>query len=136
MRLWHKDLIPVLPRKQLLSQYRECVCIARNIAIRGTPNHLLVNKIVDYPYSHFYSYTKLVETEMLKRGYKCDFKRFTYWFDDDYDNVPVNEIFKNWHNDRYLNQCLANLQEKFDCEGIGICEYEKIMEFVKVREIN
>jgi uncharacterized protein (TIGR02328 family) len=32
MRLWHKDLISVLPRQQLLGQWRECCLIARNIA--------------------------------------------------------------------------------------------------------
>ena len=31
MRLWHVDLIEVLPRKQLLSQWRECCCIARRV---------------------------------------------------------------------------------------------------------
>ena len=56
MRLWHKDLIPVLPRQQLLSQWRECCCIARNIVENGTPNHILVNKILDYPINRdFYS---------------------------------------------------------------------------------
>ena len=41
MRLWHKDLIPYLPKQQLISQWRECCCIAKNIADNGTPNHLL-----------------------------------------------------------------------------------------------
>lgn len=54
MRLWHKDLIQILPKNQLLSQWRECCCIAKNIAI----NHILVNKIMDYGIAHFYSYTK------------------------------------------------------------------------------
>ena len=49
MRLWHKDLIDVLPNGQLLGQWRECCAIARNIKAKGTPNHLLVNKIMDYP---------------------------------------------------------------------------------------
>ena len=39
MRLWHKDLIDVLPRQQLISQWREICCIAKNIAEKGTPNH-------------------------------------------------------------------------------------------------
>ena len=30
MRLWHKDLLPFLPRQQLLSQLRECVAIAKD----------------------------------------------------------------------------------------------------------
>ena len=37
MRLWHKDLIYVLPRQQLLGQWRECCLIAKNIAEKGTP---------------------------------------------------------------------------------------------------
>lgn len=28
MRLWHIDLIPVLPREQLVAQWRECSAIA------------------------------------------------------------------------------------------------------------
>ena len=46
MRLWHKDLIPYLPRQQLLGQWRECCCIAKSIHDKGSPNHLLVNKII------------------------------------------------------------------------------------------
>lgn len=47
MRLWHKDLIPYLLKLQLLSQWRECCAICSNIANKGTPNHILVNKIMD-----------------------------------------------------------------------------------------
>lgn len=28
MRIWHKDLIPVLPREQLVAQWKECSAIA------------------------------------------------------------------------------------------------------------
>lgn len=133
MRLWHKDLIPVLPRQQLLGQWRECCCIARNIAVNGTPNHLLVNKIMDYPAGHFWKYGYLVMCEMEKRGFKCDFEKFEQWIDKPYALITpeVQDLFPDWHNDRYMHQCLMNLQEKFDCEGIGICEYEKIMDFTQ-----
>jgi len=73
MRLWHKDLISVLPDKQLLGQWRECCAIASNIANKGTPNHLLVNKIMDYPIEHFRYYGFTVYIEMCNRGFKCDF---------------------------------------------------------------
>lgn len=76
MRLWHIDLIEVLPRQQLLSQWRECCCIARNIAVNGTPNHLLVNKVLEFDKSEFYSYSILVSNEMLHRGYKVDRSKF------------------------------------------------------------
>ena len=49
MRCWHKDLISVLPKQQLLGQWRECCLIAKNIAEQGTPNHILVNRIFNYP---------------------------------------------------------------------------------------
>lgn len=133
MRLWHKDLIPVLPRQQLLGQWRECCLIAKNIHNNGTPNHLLVNKIMDYPFEHFYTYCYEVACEMKYRGYKIDFYNFLKWISAE-KHTPIithDEVFKDWHNDRYLNQCLANLQEKYDCGGIGICEYEKIVDFVK-----
>ena len=56
MRCWHKDLIPVLPKQQLMGQWRECCLIARSIEKHGTPNHLLVNRIMDYPMDHFWTY--------------------------------------------------------------------------------
>lgn len=124
MRLWHKDLIPYLPRQQLLGQWRECCCIAKSIAEKGTPNHILVNKIMDYPIEHFIRYAMYVQWYMLNRGYKLEFEKFTKYFDfayEDYEKIltiPLEEIFTKWHNDRYLNQCLCNLQEKYDCGGI------------------
>ena len=129
MRLWHKDLIPVLPRQQLLSQWRECCCIARNIAVNGTPNHLLVNKVLDYPLAHFVAYTELVEKEMTNRGYKIDANKFNGWMAaTNYipQNISYTDIFSNWHNNRYFIQCYANLSEKFDCGGIPLTEWERI----------
>ena len=126
IRLWHYELIPYLPRQQLLSQWRECCCIARNIAVNGTPNHLLVNKIMDYPIEHFIAYTTLVNQEMQKRGYKCDASRFTKWLEWDAFKILKNEIFEDWHNERYLQQCLYNLQEKYDCDGVSQKEWDII----------
>ena len=76
MRLWHKDLLSALPSQQLVAQWRECCAIARNIAVIGTPNHILVNKIMDYPISHFYTYSNLVLEEMYKRGGKLTIEEF------------------------------------------------------------
>lgn len=127
MRLWHKDLIHVLPRQQLLSQWRECCCIARNIAINGTPNHILVNKVLEYPLTHFYQYTKLVEEEMNARGYKCDFSKFDkYMSEFKNSDIAVEELFYFWHNRRYYVQCYHNLEEKYDCGGISIDEWVKV----------
>lgn len=130
MRLWHKDLIEALPKNQLTGQWRECCLIMKAIAEHGTPNHLLVNKIMNYPLEHFYSYAKWIEAEMFHRGYKCDFSRF----EDLYKQAGMGRctwhvkslIFPDWHNRRYLWQCVYNLQEKFDCGGITNEEYQKV----------
>ena len=70
MRLWHKNLISALPREQLVAQWRELSAIAGNIQTKNTPNHILVNKVIDYPYDHFITYAKLVRAEMTNRGYQ------------------------------------------------------------------
>ena len=132
MRLWHKDLIPVLPDKQLLGQWRECCLIAKNIADKGTPNHILVNKIMDYPLSHFFHYAQMVEAEMRYRGYKCDFQKFFEYFrkacqGDVRTDFDRSVVFKGWHNCAYLKQCVYNLEEKRDCGGITQEEFEKII---------
>ena len=128
MRLWHKDLIPLLPRQQLLGQWRECCLIAKQIDTKGTPNHVLVNRIMNYDLWHFWLYSHSVIYEMHKRGYRCNVKKFIELFDvgDMNPNVGLLHIFPTWHNKRYLNQCLANLQEKHDCGAIPEDEWKKI----------
>jgi len=128
MRLWHRDLIKYLPKLQLLSQWRECCCIAKNIADKGTPNHILVNKIMNYPMADFWNYTRLVTEEMRRRGYKVDVDKFTKHYYKFGDPLPAlnNHPFVGWHNDRYLKQCYYNLSEKYDCGGIPKEEWERI----------
>ena len=127
MRLWHKDLISVLPKQQLVGQWRECCLIAKNIDEKGTPNHILVNRIMNYPIRHFYVYSEMVSLEMCNRGYKPDFGRFQKYFETDYiQYVSKYDLFKTWHNRRYMQQCYYNLQEKYDCGGITNEEWNKI----------
>lgn len=135
MRLWHKSIIPFLARQQLLGQYRECCCIAKNLATNGTPNHILVNKILDYPIGHFIKYTQLVMNEMWRRGYNISKASMNKFNDNMIEycgacgcdpNLSADDIFPEWHNDRYLRQCFANLQEKYDCGGISKNEWNKI----------
>jgi uncharacterized protein (TIGR02328 family) len=133
VRLWHKDLIEVLPRKQLVAQWRECCAIAANIAKKGTPNHILVNKIMNYPTIHFMIYSQIIIREMGNRFYKVSQKskdNFQKNYDEFKDDniIHCNFIFSEWHNERYLKQCLFNLQEKYDCGGISETEWCRIAE--------
>lgn len=131
MRLWHKDLIPVLPRQQLLGQWRECCAIMANIAKNGTPNHVLVNKIMEYPPEHFYAYAKRVHIEMTVRGYNADVNKLNDGFKNAFGLSSVrfvddDELYSSWHDDRYLTQCFYNLQEKYDCGAITDEEWDRI----------
>ena len=131
MRLWHKDLVQYLPKKQLIGQWRECCCIAKNISEKRTPNHILVNKIMDYEIKHFIRYSAHVAWCMVLRGYRVDFHKFGKYFVDEIcfgdTDIRVSDLFPNWHNDRYLKQCLYNLQEKYDCGGIEESEWTNIL---------
>ena len=70
MRLWDKNFIEVLPREQLVALWREISAIAGAIQKNGTPNHILVNFVLDYDYDHLISYAYYVREEMTKRGYR------------------------------------------------------------------
>lgn len=143
MRLWHYDLLDVLPKQQLCSQLRECVAIAKDIYEKGATNHILINPIMDYDLNHFRLYCNLVIKEMEKRGYnvsdktKDKLKQYlnsgitvlntfvgrlsVLLFNDKYET-----LFYDWHTDRYLKQCLCNLEEKYDRGGITQEEWNKI----------
>ena len=135
MRLWHKDLIPLLPRKQLLAQWRECCCITRNISVNGTPNHLLVNPVLDYPLSHLWSYGNRIYVEMLYRGFSADLDKLAKYFPGETQKLlPMSRIWASWHTPRYLIQCYYNLQEKYDRGGIPDMEWEKIRDYVEIKK--
>ena len=52
MRLWHKSLINVLPKKQFLGQIRELTAICKDIQNNGKTNHILINRIKKYIKKH------------------------------------------------------------------------------------
>lgn len=129
MRIWHWELINVLPREQLVAQWREISSIVGSIQLKGTPNHVLVNKVLNYNYDHLISYAYYVRQEMTRRGYKTMDK---VWIKitslkPNWELVKKENLFPNWHNERYLRQCYYNLEEKYDCGGIREEDYNKIL---------
>ena len=89
---------------------------------------------MDYHLSHFEAYARLVHDEMEKRVYRVDWRRFEanfpfapYGFFSDWEKVPYDDLFSEWHGPRYLCQCLMNLQEKHDCGGIPDDEWDRIV---------
>ena len=134
MRLWHKELIDILPTRQLIAQWRECSLIAKLIAINGTPNHILVNKVTEYPYEHMATYCYNVMWWMTNRGYSPS--PGTALSIEDHlglrlqPYIPDDMLFDGWHNDRYLIQCVSNLEEKYDCGGVPEYEWDTIENFI------
>ena len=126
MRLWHYKLIPVLPNKMLVAQWRECIAIKRQWE-KGTLKHRLVSYVMNYGKNYFMNYASMIANELCNReiNYKMQY------LDElsDFCNCPVfiNKL-KTYpeHNDRYLKQCYYNLQEKYDREIITECEWLKI----------
>ena len=143
MRLWHKELIDVLPNKQLISQWRELCAIASCIVKNKTPNHVLVNKIMNYPIEHFEKYAELVQKEMknrkfnisdrVKNTFESNCRQCRKYMPSDLIlNISFDELYRKWHNNRYLIQCYYNLQEKYDCGGIDEQEWRRIRNKVVV----
>lgn len=134
MRLWHYELVRVLPNQQLVSQWRELCAISARIEKRGYPNHLLVNKVMDYSHIELIEYSNRVIEEMNYRNFKINMKKY----DDFIQNLYKNKNkFKNikksylgqyigWHTEKYYYQCYYNLEEKHDCGGISDDEWFKI----------
>lgn len=129
MRLWHYKLIPVLPNKMLVSQWRECIAIKRQWE-KGTLKHRLVSYVMDYDKIYFLNYVDLVLEEMKKRNIKYNFDLYN----EIYSFCISNEIVNNYpeHNDRYLKQCFYNLEEKRDRGIIEEQEWQKIIDNINI----
>lgn len=131
MRLWHYKLIPVLPNAMLVSQWRECIAIERQWAKR-TLKHRLVSYVMNYNKAPFYQYVAEVRAEMYKRNIKYNdkyFKEIICFTNDDLINI-IDLTYYPEHNDRYLKQCLYNLQEKYDRGIISEEEWQKIEDLI------
>ena len=137
MRLWHYKMIPVLPRKQLIAQLRECVLIGKNLFEKGTLNHIIVNRAVLYYHSSqdYAKYCKLLIDEIRNRGYNVSDKtieKLNRYCKTDIEKLevsPLDILFEEFHNDRYLKQCYYNLQEKYDDGIIPEEEWKKVETF-------
>lgn len=117
MRLWHQLLIPKLPRQQLLGQHRECC------ALRGNgwgKSHSVVNYVFEYPIAKLENYHFLVMEEMERRGYKVD---YLWWLRSyrgkSFGRQTLKELIKpqvgivyQEHDDKYYQECVANLKNK------------------------
>lgn len=145
MRIWHKDLIDVLPDNLLVELYQDCSQILDNIEDFNSTGADLCDKIMMYEREHFYTYcVDYVLAEILRRGniwvnvdeflVKC--LNYLYPIAGDShrranERVSHTELFEFWHSPRYLQQCVLFLEEMYDCDLITYTDWFRIMNHVK-----
>ena len=132
MRLWSLELIEndLLPVLQLQSQWRELVAIKRKIDKCGTPQHGLVNAVLDYNIVDFKNYTRLVYDKMCDKGFNVNIKllnEITMWKCDLFNNDRQPCGYDDWLEGRWLETSIYNLQEKAICGLIPYDEWKKIV---------
>jgi uncharacterized protein (TIGR02328 family) len=119
MRLWHYELLPYLPDAQFKGQLRELVAIMHDWRDKDKTNHLLINRVMDYPKNDLVRYFIIYEAEYHKRygAWLKQAKEFV-----EFDDTPLDErsngMFDGWHNKEYLRVCVCNLYEKYHF-GVG-----------------
>lgn len=126
MRLWSYQLISVLPNAMLVSQWRECIVIKRQWE-KGTLKHRLVSYVMLYSREYFLQYVQQVVRELDKRNIKYQEKYYQEIDKFCWENeMCFHPCDYDEHSDRYLKQCLYNLQEKADRGIITKEEWQKI----------
>lgn len=114
MRLWHWQLIPYLPKSQLLAQWREL-----NSIFKKQDKHILINYVYEYSKNHLFGYSSQVITEMQRRSMKIkNWENWENYFKDiksnqDFDDYVHVNPFRRHHTEEYLLICFWNLREKY-----------------------
>ena len=114
MRLWHYKLLPYLPDLQFRGQWRELVLVLNDWKYRGATNHLLINKVMDYPKNDLFNYYLKYAHEYYRRYSKTNVsKKFDEFASFAEDHTEHRNIFQDWHDINYLRICMSNLFEKY-----------------------
>lgn len=116
MRLWHYELLPYLPKGQLISQKRECDLMFKDYLNDKKTNHILINYVWEYDISHLISYYVLLEEEFKRRHYYSFNKKILSKVLTKSGNFVelIDKPFPDHHTTRYMIQNFFNLEEKFD----------------------
>lgn len=110
----------------IVSQWRECIAIKRQWE-KGTLKHRLVSYVMDTPKGYFYRYVWDITQEMKKRNIKFQEKYLNEIsiFTEGCQICSIDQHYLE-HNNRYLIQCLYNLEEKAMRNIISKDEWLKI----------
>lgn len=134
MRLWHYELIPFLPKQQLLGQWREL-----NSIYTKENKHILINFIYRYKPIELLAYSQMVLREMQKRGYRFNLDKYYKYFKSknldveliqyEEDSFIIIEPYAYDMDKQYLKICCYNLWEKYIRGQSGFTS--EAIEFIK-----
>lgn len=132
MRLWDYRLLEVLPDEMLISEWRECIAIKRQWE-KETLKHRLVSYVMNYDRRYFMCYVNQVTSELMERNISYSIKLYLEL--KEFCNTNNNHWLLNYnypeHNDRYLRECVYNLEEKAIRGIINKEEWQKIYDKFK-----
>lgn len=129
MRLWHIDLIPYLPKSQLIAQWREL-----NSIYKKQDNHILINYVYNYDKRYLLYYSNRVLFEMEQRNFRVkSFENFFNYFSEILYFRPMSAYRFAEHDDEYLLCNYYNLLEKYrrGQKDFSKEEFAKLTNFVK-----
>lgn len=134
-------MLPYLPNAQFKGQLRELVAIMHDWRDKGTTNHLLINRVMDYPKSeikiYFEVYANIYNQRYKKHISKKYYNEFENFAKGSSTLMPINaELFDGWHNKEYLRICVYNIYEKYKY-GLGKSkvtekEWNRVLEGYKI----
>lgn len=106
MRLWHIDLIPYLPKSQLIAQWREL-----NSIFKKQDKHILINYVYNYSKEYLLNYSCKVINQLYTMNYKLNMINFNNYFGETALKhwIDIEDLTFAEHNEEYLTICYWNL---------------------------
>lgn len=145
-RIWHKDLVSVLPFNVLIDQCRLLPDLAVSYLderyLCGTvEEECLKQKLKEYSFSHLYTYSLLVYKELEKREANDTLKMIdcpscspntflqvvSEYIPSSLDLINFKQLFNPMMSTRYLLQDLIILERMYDFGEISFEEWFKIL---------
>lgn len=136
-RLWHWQLLPVLPLAQLRMLKACCISLSEMLSKGQMPKQICNEAMRAYPIEDFAIYNSLLIGELKNRGELTGIVERKLRMLEPFI-TPNTPPFVGWHNRKYLIQCISNLSEKKDNNKISddewkaICnEFDEIVNFIE-----
>lgn len=127
MRLWHYELIPVLPQNILIRLWHDCEAIGSNLERKGTTGDVKCDKILDFDWKEFREYCIKVRDTMIGEHCKVNDRLAGLLLNrieankDKFHPAYILDggVYKNWHDLDYFDLCYMLIKELYGCGVIS-----------------